>query len=460
MAFVMFESCSFLEVEERGKTDTDTFFAELDGLRTAKIGLYSCAYELFDSQILKYADVAGDNLQAVSVGTDAAMYYQYNFLSRPEQESSPVGYIWRKGYVVVTNANNILHYTPELKKKYPNDVEEITRIEGQALFLRALAHLEILLTYAQPYGYTKDASHIGIPIVTYVVGTNETLAREPVYKVYSQIVNDLENAKELLGDSMKDSDYVSGPACDALLARVYLYMQNYQEAEKYASKLISQFKLTPYDDYLAMFTGQERGRETILNLTGKYSTQRMRSFYDFESPHYVPTDEFIECFSASDIRSHLLKSPDGRKACMKYYDLKTDSPVERFYRIHVLRLSEMYLIRAEARCEQENLSGAAEDIKYLIARATNREPSSIEESEIKTDSKSALLQVIKDERSRELCFEGHRFFDIARWGDDLVRAKSTNSSVKKLPYPDYRFVLPIPQVEMEANDAMIQNQGY
>jgi hypothetical protein len=49
---------------------------------------------------------------------------------------------------------------------------------------------------------------------------------------------------------------------------------------------------------------------------------------------------------------------------------------------------------------------------------------------------------------------------LARWGDDVVRSASTNSSMKTLNYPDYRYVLPIPQVEMDANEAMEQNEGY
>ena len=59
-----------------------------------------------------------------------------------------------------------------------------------------------------------------------------------------------------------------------------------------------------------------------------------------------------------------------------------------------------------------------------------------------------------------MCFEGHRFFDLARWNDDIVRSEDTNSIVKKLDYPDYRFALPIPRVEMDANPDMEQNEGY
>ncbi|MBQ0044133.1 MAG: RagB/SusD family nutrient uptake outer membrane protein, partial [Bacteroidales bacterium] len=73
---------------------------------------------------------------------------------------------------------------------------------------------------------------------------------------------------------------------------------------------------------------------------------------------------------------------------------------------------------------------------------------------------SDLLTVIEKERVRELCFEGHSFFDIKRRKQDLVRNASSNADLLKLSYPDYRFVLPIDFTEMRANESIIQNEGY
>ncbi|MBR3853303.1 MAG: RagB/SusD family nutrient uptake outer membrane protein, partial [Tidjanibacter sp.] len=71
-----------------------------------------------------------------------------------------------------------------------------------------------------------------------------------------------------------------------------------------------------------------------------------------------------------------------------------------------------------------------------------------------------LLQIIENERVRELNMEGHRLFDITRLGHDLVRGESSSSTMKNLSWPDYRFALPICQTEMDTNDAMKQNDGY
>lgn len=458
MSLASLSSCSFLEVEELGKSDTDTFFSELLGLRTARIGLYNITYDFYDQYLCKYAEVAGDNLQSVVVGSGSEMYDEFNFESTPDSETSSAGYIWKRGYAIITNANTILSYTGDLKTAYPNDVDEIRRIEAEAYFLRALAHFDLVRCYAQPYGYTEDASHLGIPIADHLLGTDELIARSSVKKVYEQIVKDLNTAHDILGDAApSDACYISGMACNALLARVYLYMQNYALAEEYANKVIPLLTLTPKSVYAAMFTGEKIGEEAIFRLTGYYAGHSLKTFYNYESAVFVPTSDFEELFLPNDVRRTLLYAPDQSLACMKYYDLSSSVPDDQFYYITVLRGSEMYLIRAEARCRQNNLKDAAADLQKIQARALGLSESSIE---ISYNNADELMELIKEERRKELFAEGHRFFDLARWGDDIVRPEDTNSAMKRLEYPDYRYALPITRVEMDANSAMVQNEGY
>lgn len=458
MSLTTLSSCSFLEVEELGKSDTDTFFSELLGLRTARIGMYSITYDFYDQYLCKYAEVAGDNLQSVVVGSGSEMYDEFNFASTPDSETSSAGYIWKRGYAIITNANTILSYTGDLKTAYPNDVDEIRHIEAEAYFLRALAHFDLVRCYAQPYGYTEDASHLGIPIADHLLGTDELIARSSVKKVYEQIVKDLNTAHDILGDAApSDANYISGMACNALLARAYLYMQNYALAEEYANKVIPLLTLTPKSVYAAMFTGEKIGEEAIFRLTGYYAGYSLKTFYNYESAVFVPTNEFEGLFRLDDVRRTLLYAPDQSLACMKYYDLSSSVPDDQFYHITVLRGSEMYLIRAEARCRQNNLTDAAADLQKLQARALGLSESSIE---ISYNNADELMELIKEERRKELFAEGHRFFDLARWGDDIVRPDDTNSVMKRLEYPDYRYALPISRVEMDANSAMVQNEGY
>lgn len=450
--------CSFLEVEELGKSDTDTFFSELLGLRTARTGLYSVTYDFYDQYLCKYAEVAGTDLQSVVVGGGSEMYDVYNFSSLPDMETTSVGYIWKRGYAIITNANTILNYTDDLKTAYPNDVDEIRHIEAEAYFMRALAHFDLVRCYAQPYNYTSDASHPGISVADRLLGADEVIARSSVGKVYEQIVRDLNAAHDILGDAAPtDANYVSGMACNALLARAYLYMENYAMAEEYANRVIPRLQLTPNSLYAAMFTGEKLGEEAIFRLTGYYAGHSLKTFYNYESAVYVPTSDFENLFVPSDVRMGLIKAPDQSRACMKYYDLSSSVPDDQFYNITVLRGSEMYLIRAEARCRQDDLRNAADDLRKIQARALGLSEDAVV---ISYNNADELMEIIKQERRKELFAEGHRFFDLARWNDDIVRPEGTNSSMKKLEYPDYRYALPIPQVEMDANSAMVQNEGY
>lgn len=114
----------------------------------------------------------------------------------------------------------------------------------------------------------------------------------------------------------------------------------------------------------------------------------------------------------------------------------------------------MYLIRAEANCALGNLSLAADDVKALQARALGKKPADVD---LSYSSSEELEMLIEQERIKELCFEGHRFMDIARRHKSVERPSDNTSEVKTLSYPDYRFILQIPSVEIEANQNMQQN---
>src|SRR5690606_9355959 len=120
----------------------------------------------------------------------------------------------------------------------------------------------------------------------------------------------------------------------------------------------------------------------------------------------------------------------------------------------VLRVSEMYLNRAEAYIGKQQAALAANDIKTLRARAENVSESAIE---LPSSDLDAMKQIVYDERVKELSFEGHRLFDITRRKQNLVRAENSSSTIKSLTYPSDYFVLPIPQRELDANPNMRPN---
>ncbi|HLW10506.1 MAG TPA: RagB/SusD family nutrient uptake outer membrane protein, partial [Fermentimonas sp.] len=221
--FSALASCNFLEVETVGRTTMPNFFSDVDGLRAGLVGSYSKMYSYYSSEFYKYPEVAGNMIDLNIVSTDIEMIDQYNFTSDPEQEVGAVGYIWRKILEALANVNNVLEYAPPLIQEYPSQKATIENIQAQALFLRALCHFDLFRVYAQPYNYTADASHLGVPVLTMTPGPDDLPSRKTAKQVFDQILKDLHDAEVLFGERPMQNEYhVSKEAVWGLLSRVYL----------------------------------------------------------------------------------------------------------------------------------------------------------------------------------------------------------------------------------------------
>lgn len=452
-------SCSFLEVERIGKSDIQTYFSEVTALEPAMNGIYNLMFSFYDRYHILYSEICADALILSASSGGTWVDYQ-NFVATSNYETSAVGYIWKSGYEIINNANQVIHWAPVLKESYPHDVEMIDNVTASAYFVRALIHFDLCRVYGQNYTYTDNAGHLGVAIRDKIPSLSETIARSTVKQCYQQCLDDINMALQTYSNCAYDAFRPTPLACKALLARIYLYMNDMTNAEKYASEVIAQKNLTPRNEYLEMFCNpQEIGEEAIYRLNGFDQTNSLNSMFDYLSPDARPASGLLAKFADDDIRKQLFSysysGTDYPNVMLKYTctaDVKSDE--DRYYNLSVFRLSEMYLIRAEARCALGILDGAESDLKALIARATGRNASEID---LAWSTANELDSLINEERQKELCFEGHRFFDIARRHEDLIRDGSTTSTVSRLEYPDNRFVLQIPYVEIDANHDMQQN---
>ena len=324
---------------------------------------------------------------------------------------------------------------------------------------------------------------IGIPILNGVASFDEVLPRKPIQEDYDQILQDLQEAMDLFlevekedpkgaqTDRISDPYHISYIACEALLARIYLFMERWEDAARMAKSVMGKVQLTPRNQYIDMYRSSQAvpGAESILRLNAYDASTTLSNFFDpVRGAKFEPTEMMYSLYDSDDIRKELLTYvpqegetgilPGSRpKAVCKYLWWK-QGIADEMARCHdnfVLRASEMYLIHAEAVLHATGDTGAASaDLKALIARAR-----CLSESAISLPSTTdALLEAVKTERVKELCYEGHRLFDITRRKENLVR--TNNSSVKLVEYPNYRFVLPSDQMEMQSNENMIQNEGY
>lgn len=451
-AIISTSSCSdFLNVMPKGRVTTPSFLSSPDGLRAALVGTYSKLYTVYDGDFVRYPDVAGNMLSIFNATESANMISQYNFTSNEDEELGAVGKIWSDTFEAMANANNIIQYAPKVAEDYPLQAADIDRIMGEALFIRALCHLDVCLCYAQPYNYTADASHLGVPVLYKTPGPDDNEPRRSVAEVYTLICNDLTRAEELLADkSPRGQYYVSLDAVRALHSRVSLYMEKWQDAIDYADDVIPTKSLTQGQNYYNMYRNPVVASEVIFRFDGTEMGSKHRSFY---AETAIPADTLFTLFDSRDTRLQVLYK-DGAHYCMKYESDLTQLGLNHGDETIVLRLSEMYLNAAEAACMLGNYTNARGYIKPILERAVDADYA---QEVLANTSDAKLLDLVRKERVKELCFEGHNFFDIVRWKMDLVREKATTSTVKRINYPSDYFVLPISRYELSANRNMQPN---
>ena len=229
-------ACSdFLEVDVKGKATIPSFLSDPQGLNAGLVGTYNKMYLYVDNEFTKYGDVAGNMASLPAASSSGDMVAQYNFTSDESQITGSVGYIWRKIYVAQANANNIIEYGPSVAESYPAQNDYCNNIVGQALLIRAMCHFDQCRAYAQPYNYTADANHLGVPVLLRTPGANDTPSRATVREVYDAVLADLERASTLLTDAVaNDRHYGSLQAVNCMFSRVYLYMEDWGNALKYA----------------------------------------------------------------------------------------------------------------------------------------------------------------------------------------------------------------------------------
>ncbi|WAC42480.1 RagB/SusD family nutrient uptake outer membrane protein [Pedobacter sp. SL55] len=280
-------------------------------------------------------------------------------------------------------------------------------LEGQARFVRAIGHFEAVKLWAQPFGFTANNDHLGVPLR---VTTNiASQPRATVKQVYDQIIADLKISEVKLPD--ENNGYATKWAAKALLAKVYFQMNDFPNAYRYANEVIVSNKFF-LDTYASRFseTGSKESVFKIISTRGTYEAGgELRG--QFRSDFNLPTLRFNTAFwstvnTTNDVRKawfETVKYP-GFIAIKKYNSDRFEIPV--------LYLTDMKLIRAEAAAEtNSNLTVAVQDINEILARAYGGTKS------IPVGSSASLIKTnARFERSIEMAGEGNRLSEIKRIG--------------------------------------------
>lgn len=448
MILVVF-SCQKLDVSSPSDVPTSDVFKNADGLRSAVTGMYSTMQvkEYYGAYYPLMADLNSDAL--TQGGYDIPDLNEIgNHTITPQNLYAERIYV--AIYNTIATANAILQSVDVITDPNLGEEEKKT-IKAQALAIRALGHFDLL----RLYGYHWDLnSPNGIPLITSVQNATDIVPRSTVADSYNAIIKDLTDANGIIPTNFTDAKYANALFIKGLLARVYLYKKDMVNAANLATQVINDgtFSLLNAGTFSTIYSGR-LSAESIFELTFDAQNKSFFNGTTYVRPDALRTEVFflankkLNLFFQSrsgDIRSELVDFvnndpgilPDGRT--LKYRgEVTKDNPA------YMMRIAEIYLIAAEAK----KLAGGG--LGYLNQLRENRGMNDLLPADVPNEA--SFLQAVLDERLSELNFEGHRFFDLARY--QLIKDVIGVSN-------DYS-VFPIPQREIIATKKqVIQNPGF
>ncbi len=342
-----------------------------------------------------------------------------------------VGDLYGEPYTSIYRANFLMEsydFIDDLKE------EDRIRLEAESKFIRGLSHFEITNLFAQPYGFTSDNSHLGIPIR--LVVKPDPLPRSTVKEVYDQILADLNYAKDNLPDH--NGIYADKYAAYAMLARVYFQMNDFEKAAEASAVVINEGNYML--DSLNARWSESISSENIFTLVIASSDSRNKAFNNYRSdnteiPELYASREYVEglygqSIPTSDERSEwfVKMAPTSPNY---YYNINKFN--KNYFNIPFLHLSEILLIHAESLAEQGiQLSTAVDDINLIRQRAG---VSFLNEN----STPEAIIAAARVEREKEMIGEGRIVFDLKRRG-----AKGENIEIRNAPWDCNGMALQFP----------------
>jgi len=374
-------------------------------------------------------------------------------------------------YPIIDRVNRVLAFVGTADSTRAGDNTLRARLRGEALFIRAFCHFELF----RYYGGNYDPDGLAMPYV--VTSSLGPIAREKMSAYFQKMNNDITEAKTLLPNNLTDINRATRLAVSGLQARIALYQKDWTNAITYSTEYINAIPLSPRASFNGIWTDANNNelawklkRSPTNNPYAKIGSlyRNTSTATTIGTVFWIPSSKLWDSYDqANDVRfsSYMKTEPvlaaanRQSRLITKYAGTAYGTSGENVADAKVFRTAEMYLIRAEARAESGSISGAnsaESDINALrAARINNYVP-------VTFASKAEAIDAILLERFKELAFEGHRFWDLKRRGLAVLRigTDAPTSTGATLPAGNYRFVLPIPEIEMQANNLMTQNPGY
>ena len=414
---------------------------------------------------------------------EAVFEWQPNMFDIARQTSYIYSNIWEGLYKFILGTNATLDYMDEVSG---TDAEK-NYVRAQAYTLRAFYYFILVNHFGQPYNYNKTAPGVPLKLDSYLAQEGKlNMARNTVEEVYNQIIADLNQAEQLYIGLPKAKQYqpdylTSLPLVEMLKSRVYLYMENWAEAQKYAAKVISDWDFhlidfktldpslsNPQEPYYAFTTIDSP--ETIwlygsINDYLVYLSTNVENINDDSVTRdaFNASDELVSCFKEGDLRKdqYLIREynsdyaefyTDAYTVFSKFKVSSNGEPKSGENFAMSFRLAEAYLNLAEAAAHNNDANTAHSALHDLLS--TRYEEGKLIDGSDK--SGNDLIEFIREERRKELCLEGQRWFDLRRYGMPQITHKWKDKTYT-LKHNDPQYTMPIPEDVLERNNELTQN---
>lgn len=438
-------SCEYTDLNPTDQVDDGSIYSSTSALEQVVNGVYA---KISVSQLIRMSSILTDDVRKGGQNGGASDdTFQWTYTASTGDHND----VWSKEYIVINLVNRILEGAENIPAHTDTEKASKNNSIGTAKFLRAYNYLALLLFFSD----IEKGDSYGIPYVLKPI-ILETPGRNTVNECFGFMIKDLEEAMPLLKQTTpEDPVYVSQTAAKALLARIYLYMKDYAKAYQYAAEVLKEKPLAKMDKYADIWSDTSND-DVIWKLKRLVGDETIGTIYwsADNSSAFEASEALIECYDENDIRlrTFIADGVDREGVQVKRVNkYKGTAANVGLADGKMLRSSEMQLIMAEAKA-QTSLKDASVLLNTLrtqrIEGWVNKEYSTKEEF-----TKQLLL-----ERRRELCFEGHRFFDMRRYQQPI-----TKTSIKKtLEVGNHRWTMPIPLAEMQGNPVIAgqQNKGY
>jgi len=445
--WLSFTSCeSFTEVEvPQSQLTGPAVFQDENTATAALVNIYARIREegMITGTAFGLSHLMGNYSDELTFYGSNALFQSFNDHTVVPSNSF-VAALWNASYGQLYDCNAIIE---GLQNTNAIPEENRNKLIGEALFLRAYIHFYLTQCFGEiPYITTTNYLQ------------NATVTKNNLTTINENLIDDLENAELLLPANYPTNERVrvNKSVAKAMLARLHLYLGNWQQAETYASEVINNGIYSWETNIANVFLRENPGIIWALHpgIAG-LNTRDARTFVFSAGPPIKPalSENIMNAFEPNDTRrtnwTRTITNASGQSWFHAFkYKRTLNTGTSQEYTI-LFRLAEMHLIRAEARAEQLNTIEALVDLNKVRNRAGLANSTAT--------TKQEILNAIIQERKVELFTEqGHRWFDLKRTGN----AQNVLSPIKP-NWQNTHLVLPLPEAELILNPNLLpQNAGY